>query len=102
MASLILGLIKVAADFAIAIGHPHPFAQNFFIVPMVSNSALVLLLVGLQFLLAGMFADAVLHNLSASNVVKLRSRRSAVIEHAGLVASKKTSGDAITRSGTSD
>jgi glycosyltransferase involved in cell wall biosynthesis len=102
MALLILGLIKVGADLAIAIGHPHPFAQDFFILPMVSNSALVLLLVGFQFLLAGMFADAVLHNLSAPNVVKLRSRRSAVTEHAGLVASKKTAGGAITRSSTAD
>jgi glycosyltransferase involved in cell wall biosynthesis len=96
MASLILGLIKLGADVAIAIGHPHSFVQNFFIIPMVSNSALILLLVGLQFLLAGMFAEAVLHNVSAPNTMKLRSRRCTVIEQAGPIAPPETAVGAIT------
>ena len=102
MVSLVLGLIKLGTDVTIAIGHPHSFVQNFFIIPMVSNSALILLLVGLQFLLAGMFAEAVLHSVSAFNTMKLRSRRYTIIEHTAVVVPKKTAVGAITRSEPSE
>ena len=102
MASLIMGLIKLGADVAIAIDHPHSFVQNFFIVPMVSNSALILLLAGLQFLLAGMFAEAVLHNVSVSNLTKLRSRRYMTIEHNAVAPPKKAAFGAIASSESSE
>jgi glycosyltransferase involved in cell wall biosynthesis len=74
--ALLVGMLKLVADIIVAI---HRQAGAAFLeVPYVSNSALIMLIVGVQLLLMGMMAEMVSQRM-ASGVSKLPSRASVEI-----------------------
>ena len=63
----VLGLVKTTFDIIALFQRTSTFSLSVFYQPVLSTSAILLLLVGLQLLLIGMVADALLRKISRSN-----------------------------------
>ena len=67
LSCIMLGIIKAIADLTTVLSRGPAFDFSLFQHPMLSVSAVLLLLVGLQILLIGMVADGVLRRIGQGN-----------------------------------
>jgi glycosyltransferase involved in cell wall biosynthesis len=80
LACMSLGVFKVIFDIVSYIPRTGEFSWSFLFQPVLSTSAILLLLVGLQLLLIGMVADGALRRIAQHNGPLLRSHGVRVIE----------------------